>query len=616
PGKMAVRRGGFLREVDRFDAPFFGISPREAATMDPQQRLLLEVAWEALENANLPSGSLYEKPVGVFAGVTCFDHAMLLGGKAGQFGAYAGTGSALNAVAGRLSYLLGLTGPCMAVDTACSSSLVCLHLACQSLRAGECEAALVGGVHLVLSAGVMVTFSQARMLSPDGLSKTFDASADGYSRGEGCGVVVLKRLSDALREGDHILGVIRGTAVGHSGPSGGLTVPSAAAQQAVIRQALVQAGVQPAEVSYVEAHGTGTSLGDPIEVEAMAGAYGHGRPASDPLLTGSVKTNIGHLEPASGVAGLIKILLAFEHGRIPPSLHFHEPNPHLAWKEIPVRVAAEPTPWRSGERKRIAGLSAFGFSGTNAHALIEEPPPAAEPAQDAGGHSLLAISAKCETALRELAERYVDLLGRESGADFRAVCAAAALGRNHFRHRVAVMASSATDARNKLRAFLAGRPAEGLRSELADRYIQGGTIEWSEVFADITWKHVALPNYPFQRQTYPLIGAGTTEAGPPTWFYRIEWEESSVAARTGEAREWLIFADRGGLANGLARSLTARGEQVKVIARDERQTEFAGHRVVYFRGLEEPSCADLLTLSRALGGNSRAKLWVITRGAT
>ncbi len=371
---MPVRRGGFIEGIEDFDAPYFGISPREAASMDPQQRVLLEVAWQALENAKVPPGSLYERPVGTFLGITCFDHAVLLGADLEQAGAYAGTGSALNAAAGRLSYLLGLSGPCMAIDTACSSSLVCLHLACQSLRSDESEIALVGGVHLMLSADVMATFSRAHMLSPDGLSKSFDASADGYSRGEGCGVVVLKRLADAVRDRDKILGIVRGTAVGHCGPSGGLTVPSVAAQRSVIQRALADGGIEPHQVGYVEAHGTGTSLGDPIEIEAMASAYGRGRDREAALWTGSVKTNIGHLEPASGMAGLIKILLAFQHGRIPASLHFREPNPHIPWNEIPVRVAAAPVEWKRGGTRRIAGLSAFGFSGTNAHAIVEEPP--------------------------------------------------------------------------------------------------------------------------------------------------------------------------------------------------------------------------------------------------
>jgi acyl transferase domain-containing protein len=379
-GKMITRRGGFLQHVDRFDPQFFDISPREAAGMDPQQRLVLEVAWEAIENANLPADALYQSPTGVFLGISCFDHALRATAAVGGMPTAAVTGSALDMGAGRLSYLLGLTGPSVAIDTGCSSSLVGLHLACQSLRVRDCDLALAVGVHLILSPEVMVSLSQARMLSPDGRCKTFAAAADGYSRGEGCGVVVLKRLSDARADGDVILGLVRGSAVNQNGPSSGLTVPSAIAQQRVIRRALEQAGVTPDEVGYVEAHGTGTPLGDPIEMEALGAAYGVGRAEDNPLIVGSVKTNIGHLEPASGIVGLIKVLLAFQHEMIPKHLHFQDPSRHIPWAELPVRVAAVPVAWPAGGRRRIAGISASGFSGTNAHVIVEEPPPRRYPA--------------------------------------------------------------------------------------------------------------------------------------------------------------------------------------------------------------------------------------------
>lgn len=450
PGKMATRYGGFLRDVDSFDTHFFGISPRETASLDPQQRLLLEVAWEALENANLPPEQVYESPTGVFVGLTCFDHAIRLASSLNNFDHYAGTGSALNMAAGRVSYFLGLTGPSMVIDTACSSSLVSLHLACQSLRAKESNLALAGGVNLMLSPEVMVSFSQARMLSSDGRSKTFDAAADGYVRGEGCGVVVLKRLADALADRDTILGLVRGSAVNQNGPSGGLTVPSAAAQQRVIEQALAQAGVSPTEVDYVEAHGTGTSLGDPIEIETLARVYGEGRAPEQPLLTGSVKTNIGHLEPASGVAGLIKVLLSFRHEKIPAHLNFTQPNPHIAWDAISVRVTDTATAWPRTARRRIAGLSAFGFSGTNAQAIIEEPPAAITPPAESGRNShLLTISAKSEAALYELAASY-EAWVRRPDLDPGALCRSAGAGRSHFPFRLAIQASSTDELREEL----------------------------------------------------------------------------------------------------------------------------------------------------------------------
>ncbi len=450
-GKMATRSGGFLRRIDEFDSHFFGISPREARSLDPQQHLLLEVAWEALENAYLPPEQLYRSQTGVFVGITCFDHAIRLSRSLDISNSYAGTGSALNMAPGRLSYLLGLTGPSMAIDTACSSSLVALHLACQSLRARESDLALVGGVLLMMSAEVMVSFSQARMLAGDGRCKTFDERADGYARGEGCGVVVLKRLSDAVADGDVVLGMIRGSAVNQDGPSGGLTVPSANAQQRVIQSALKQGGVKPGQIQYVEAHGTGTALGDPIEIEALAQVYGDGRDLAEPLIIGAVKTNIGHLEPASGMAGLIKILLSFRHGRIPPHLHFQRPNPHIAWAELPIQVAAEGRAWPPCEKRR-AGLSAFGFSGTNAHVIVEAATATTATAPPSSrSHQLLTLSAKSDKALTALTNRYVDFLSTPlEDVGWASICRAAGAGRNHFSARLAVVATSAQEAKAAL----------------------------------------------------------------------------------------------------------------------------------------------------------------------
>ncbi|PAK15956.1 hybrid non-ribosomal peptide synthetase/type I polyketide synthase [Burkholderia ubonensis] len=454
PGKMATRHGAFIERVDQFDAAFFGIAPREATYLDPQQRLLLEVAWEALENAHLAPERFRQSATGVYVGITCFDHAIQVSNASTPSSSYAGTGSALNMAAGRLSFVLGLTGPSMAIDTACSSSLVCLHLACESLRSRETGMALAGGVNLMLSPEVMVSFSQARMLSPDGRCKTFDAAADGYVRGEGCGMVVLKRLADALADGDRVLGIVRGTAVDQGGAGGGLTVPSRDSQERVIRRALNQAGVTPGDVSYVEAHGTGTSLGDPIEVEALAGVYGPGRAASEPLVIGSVKTNIGHLESASGIAGLIKVLLSFEHDRIPAHLHFTQPNPHTPWQDIPIRVAADPVAWPRGERRRVAGLSAFGFSGTNAHAIVEEPPVA--PAHDAQ-RSLLLLSARSEAALTALEQRYEHAIAGAPPHELAAICRAAAVGRSHYPFRAAYASGVKEPATATARAGKASR---------------------------------------------------------------------------------------------------------------------------------------------------------------
>ncbi len=378
PGKMATRHGGFLGDVESFDPAYFGISPREAASMDPQHRLLLEVAWEALSAAGQKRERLAANPTGVFVGITTAEFGQLQLATEGlsALDAYHITGNALNAAAGRLAFVFGLHGPCMAVDTACSSSLVALHLACQSLRAGECETALAGGVNLILSPLGSIALSQGRVLSADGKAKTFDAAADGMVRGEGCGLLVLKKLSAAQRDGDRILAVVRGSGVNQDGPSSGLTVPNGPAQEALLRRVLEVARVDPAAVDYVEAHGTGTALGDPIEVGALGSVYGVGRAADHPLWLGSVKTNLGHLESAAGIAGVIKAVLALHHEAIPPHLNFTKPSPHIDWANLPVRVPTALQPWRRGARARLAAVSAFGFSGTNAHVLLEEAPAA------------------------------------------------------------------------------------------------------------------------------------------------------------------------------------------------------------------------------------------------
>ncbi|MGB0129928.1 MAG: polyketide synthase, partial [Rhodocyclaceae bacterium] len=396
PGKSYTRWGTFVRNVDQFDAAFFGVSPREAVSMDPQQRLLLEVTWEALENAAIAPSSLAGSQTAVYIGITTHDYAMelaeALGTRNGD--AYTPSGTAHSVAGGRLSYVLGLHGPNVAIDTACSSSLVALHWALHSLRGRECDMALAGGVNLTLTADGSVLTSRARMMSFDGHCKTFDSSADGYVRGEGCGMLVLKRLSDAQRDGDRVLALVRDSALNQDGRSSGLTAPNGTAQEAVIRAALANARLQPADIGYVEAHGTGTPLGDPIEVKALHQAYGQ-RPAGQPLQVGSVKTNIGHLEAAAGIAGVIKTVLALQHQAIPPHLHLKQPNPMIDWAHIAIRVPTEltPRPATPGAPRR-GGISSFGFSGTNAHVIVEEAPAAAAVPAAAPGPQLLVLSAQ------------------------------------------------------------------------------------------------------------------------------------------------------------------------------------------------------------------------------
>ncbi|MFI6013452.1 3-oxoacyl-ACP reductase FabG [Streptomyces sp. NPDC051243] len=361
--------GGFLDGIDRFDAPYFGVSPKEATMMDPQQRLVLEVAWEALEHAGIAPDTVRGRRVGVFLGASTADYAP---DSPQDMGGWSAAGSSMGVIAGRLSYTLGVRGPSMLVDTACSASLVAVHLACQSLRAGECELALAGGVNLLLDPGVSIGFDEAGMLSPDGRCHTFDAGAHGYGRGEGGGIVVLKRLSDAVRDGDRVLAVVRGSAVNHNGRSNGIMAPNGQAQAELLRTAYENADLDPAGVDYLEAHGTGTSVGDPIEIGGITAVTGQGRAPDRPLLLGAVKTNLGHLEAAAGVAGFLKTVLALHHGEIPPTLHFRSLNPAVP-ADAPIRVVAERTPW-PGSDVRTAGVSSFGFGGANAHVVLQEAP--------------------------------------------------------------------------------------------------------------------------------------------------------------------------------------------------------------------------------------------------
>ncbi len=453
PGKTNSRWGGFLSNVDAFDAALFGISRREAEAMDPQHRLLLEVAWQALEDAGIAPDSLNGRQAGVFVGLSTSDYGTLLGAGRDEswIDAYAALGNAPSIAAGRLAYAFGTQGPAMMVDTACSSSLTAVHLAVQALRAGECGLALAAGVNLTLSPALTINFSKARMLAANGRCKTFDADADGYVRGEGCGVLVLKRLSDAEAAGDRVLAVIRGTAVNQDGRSAGLTAPNGPAQEAVIRAALTNAGLTPDSIDAIEAHGTGTSLGDPIEMHALASVFA-GR--SKPLAVGSVKTNIGHTEAAAGVAGLIKAVLMLRHQTVPATLHFKQLNPHIDLGGVPIEV---PTATRSAALTCI-GVSSFGFSGTNAHVVLERAPEA-KPTADPRPVQVLAISARDPTALDALRVRWLETLSAPT-ADLAGLARAAA-GRARFPHRLAVVASDVASAKTALAGATpstAGRP--------------------------------------------------------------------------------------------------------------------------------------------------------------
>ncbi|MDP9360612.1 MAG: SDR family NAD(P)-dependent oxidoreductase [Acidobacteriota bacterium] len=493
-GKIYCRWGSFLDDIDKFDPQFFGIAPREAALMDPQQRLLLEVSWEAIERAGICATDLAGTRTGVMFGVVNHDYFETATRRSNAIDVHTGSGVGLSMAAGRLSHILGLQGPSLVVDTACSTSLVAVHLACQSLRARESDLALAGGANVILSPLLSIIESRTRMLSPTGRCRTFDAAADGVVRGEGCGVLVLKRLSDALRDRDTILSVIRGTAVNHDGRSAGLTVPNGLSQQAVIRQALQNGHVAPEDVGYVEAHGTGTSLGDPIEVESLGAVYGVDR--DEPLLVGSVKTNLGHLEAAAGIAGLIKIVLMLQQKFVPAHLHFETPNPRIEWPRLPIRIPTKPAKWRTNGRKRIAAVSSFGFSGTNAHMVVEEPPPAPPLAREDHGPYLLTLSARTPSALRDLVKAYHDHIAADHDGSLADICFTANTGRAAFSWRAAFSADDAASLCESLRAFREGEFHDDVAPDSA-------RIERGE-----SGRKVLLPTYPFQRQRYWVDDAG------------------------------------------------------------------------------------------------------------
>jgi len=542
PGKMYIRHGGFIGQLKEFDAHFFGISPREAKSLDPQQRLLLEVGWEALENAGIAPDSLFNSQTGVFVGI-CSDNYLqrLLLRDTSEIDGYMSTGNAFSAAAGRIAYTFGLKGPTLSVDTACSSSLVAVHLACQALRAQECDAALVGGVNRIITPELSISFSKVRMLASDGRCKTFDASADGFIRSEGCGMVVLKRLSDAVQHGDTIHALIRCTAVNQDGRTSGLTVPHGPSQQAVIRNALKTAKTEPSQVQYIETHGTGTALGDPIEVGALGEVFRQAHSQDNPLYIGSVKTNIGHLEGAASIAGLIKVILSLEHEEILPSLHFSQPNPRIAWNELPFKVPTAPIPWPKGQSPRLAGVSAFSFIGTNAHAVLEEAP-AEDNIQEGIVHQvhLFTISAKTENAMRELATRYEHSLRQNQALSVGNLCFTANTGRSHFEHRLA--ASSTAEILSALSVFLQKgtddslfygkavkiNPYPMLQVELpcdsqnpavwqkslknaAKAYVEGATIDWNAFYHGCYYRKVHLPTYPFERKTFWIEGTQGVE---------------------------------------------------------------------------------------------------------
>ncbi len=574
-----TRWAGLLDGVDLFDPAFFGISPGEARRMDPQQRLLLEVAWEALESAGC-TARLAGSPTGVFIGIHSYSIDYLLkqvGGPAG-IDTHTVTGSAHSIAANRLSYCLDLRGPSVAIDTACSSSLVAVHLACQSLRAGDCDMALAGGVNLILSGTIGEILMPLQFLAADGRCKVFDARADGFVRGEGCGVVVLKPLDLALAGGDPVVAVIRGSAVNQDGRSNGLTAPSGLAQQAVIRAALAAARVEAASIGYVETHGTGTSLGDPIEVEALVETLGPGRDPRRICRLGSVKTNIGHLEAAAGIAGLIKAILCLRNEAIPPNLHLQKINPHLDLEGRPFAIPTRGEPWPRAAAPRRAGVSSFGFGGTNAHVIVEECPTARAFSSSGGTNAIegelpsaggrdahgeiLPLAARSREALAALAGKYIEFLEGSDAPALGDIAYSAAVRRDHPAHRLAVVGRAPGEWIEALRNWntaarddssLSPRPApddaerlieaalhDGAAradalARLAECYRRGATVDWERLYPE-GGRCVPLPTYPWRHERYWLPGeAADVAAAVDGLVYELEWRRREalrpVAAR-------------------------------------------------------------------------------------
>ncbi|MCP4147418.1 MAG: AMP-binding protein, partial [bacterium] len=586
PGKSYTREGAFLDDVSSFDASFFGISPREAAVVDPQHRLLLEVSHEALESAGQDVTKLNGSRTGVFIGISSFDYIQnhILSGKKELIDAYALSGMAGSSACGRLSYFFGFTGPGMSINTACSSSLTALHEARQSLLRKEADLALAGGVSLILSPELFIGFSRLGAVSPDGRCKAFDDTADGYGRGEGCGVVVLKRLSDARRDGDPILAVIRETAVNLNGTSNGFTAPNALAQEKLIAGVLEKAGLSPADIDYVEAHGTGTRLGDSLEAKALAKIFNKNTRQSK-LLIGSVKTNIGHLEAASGMAALIKVILALHYEKIPGNLHFKTPSSYISWEQLPIEVVTRLTPWKKADKPRLAGVNTFGFSGINAHAIVEEAPGPGiltdaaalytpdisyTPGTPAAGREnqwhALSLSAKNSQSLKRLAAAYQTFL-LQTTLPLGDICYTANTCRSNYKYRLAVLGQSpgalslgmtkclerwpenGSPWENPVENITPALPGDsGTRKSrlaaMANLYCgrtgeSGETdVDWQEFYHPSAHRKVLIPTTPFHRQrcwiTRPLQPAHDSLRNPDGPLPETSTENSEAAISTGE----------------------------------------------------------------------------------
>lgn len=604
-GKTNNRWGGFLQNVKDFDPRFFEISTREAAMIDPQQRLMLEVSWEALENGGINPQQLKETRGGVYVGVSGNEYAHEVLQVPADLDGYFATGNALCAIANRVSYFFGLTGPSLILDTGCSASLVALHLACQGLQTGEIDLALTGGVNLIFSPNGAIALSQSWIMAADGRCKPFDVTADGYTRSEGCGVVVLKRLEDAERDGNNILAIIRSSAVSHNGHGSGasMAAPDVIAQQKLITEALNRAGLKPSDISYIEAHGTGTPSGDAVEAQALAGVFGFDNAVEHSVWLGSVKGNIGHTEPVAGIAGLIKVILSLKHSTIPPQLNFTAYNPDTGLEKSTLVIPQQSYPWSRSSQPRRASVNSFGIGGTLAHLIVEEPPvvTAVELPKEQMQHTII-LSARNEVALKELANKYLSFLAQQPDISLAQLAYTINTGRARFNYQVAVSGFNLTEIAENLRIFCDTEKLTPVSSQL-EKYLPG-KISSSFVFykasgqsnpfqqiddfyADLEGVSSVgfLPTYPFQRQrcwpsktdkeekTKKLVAPksfpvnGTIQqplANFDQWLYTIEWELQSQTSSGLELNldqaTWLIFNDSISLANQIVQELRKRGQ--------------------------------------------------------
>jgi surfactin synthase thioesterase subunit/3-oxoacyl-(acyl-carrier-protein) synthase/NAD(P)-dependent dehydrogenase (short-subunit alcohol dehydrogenase family) len=672
--REAAPRGGYLDTIDAFEPEFFALSPREAARMDPQQRLLLELAWEALEDAGEIPARLAETNAGVFVGIMNADHALVHGHALSMMDAHLGIGSSLGIAANRISYALDLRGPSLAIDTLCSSSLVAVHLACQAL-AGDpsMPLALAGGVNIMSFPAMHLFYGEAGLLSPDGVCRAFDAGANGIVRGEGGGLVVLKRLADARRDGDLVYCVIRGSAVNQDGRSNGLTAPNRFAQERVLLEAYRRAEVSPGDVQFVEAHGTGTLIGDPIELRALGSVLARGRAPGQRCAISSVKTNFGHLESAAGIAALIKTTLSLQHRRLLPSLNFASPNPYVRWAELPLRVVTAAESWPDDTGRAFAGVSSFGLGGTNAHLVLEgvDEPTAASRRDHARPH-LLPLSARTRESLRLTAAQYRDCL-RRNVADLESLVHSAARHRTHHAVRLAVVGDDAARLAAGLESFLADAPGPGVvpgpaahghgdvppfgaagpLEVAAQRFVLGGELEPADP-SQARLPRVRLPTYPFHRR--PLSTGVVSmlndapSAAAPNLLYDVVWESVALVAGAAPGATLVVGAPTA-LGSAIGEHLARLGAPCLVLdtaaaeellgADLENWHALIRHAklrlgappvaIVHCFGLAtlapeadplaaagRPGCRSLLALVQALaaaGASLPTRLWVATRGA-